>query len=286
MDRKRRQLLTMLAAAPLAVRAGWLVPEHPLQRRPAPGTLDIFLHGFFFTEILGSKLVIASPEYNDHVFAYWDHTDNTLHAPPPASSPFTWVSALDPSGSANSFPSDLLHFSRQSVGSGDEPFIVPPDLKHRYAWYLELPLPSKIVGVRDGGNISEFVIPMGNHVGESVKKHCGPTGNLKLITCLHYNTIRSVNVSRVNFYAEHCNKPKVVDLNDLFAQTSKELPKFDFVFADIKEGQSLPCAKTDDEKLLCELGTVSPNPCSPCSCPPPKEMIRTANCPQFGIVQT
>lgn len=287
MDRTRRRLLTMMATVPLAASAIWHAPEQPLKGDSTPTTVDIFLHGFFLVEVVGGKLVLASPEYNDHVFGYWDHTDKILHAPPLWSSPFPWIAALDTSGSANTFPDDLLHFSREAVGPANGPFINPPDLRHRYAWYLELPLPSKISGVREGGNIAELVIPKGNHVGDSVKKHCGPTGNLKLITCLHYNKVKSVNVSRVNLYAEHCDEPTVADLNDLFSQTSKEIPNFDFVLTGINEGKQLDCPKTDDEKALCELGkAVSPNPCSPCPCPPPHRMLRTANCPQFGVTQT
>jgi hypothetical protein len=254
--------------------------------------LDIYLHGFFFTEIMGNNLVIASPEYNDHICAYWDHSDNILHPPPSDldTQPFSWISALDTSGTKSTFPGDILQFSRGDLGANG-PIISPPDLRHRYAWYLKLPLPADITGVRAGGNRQEINMSSNSRIANSVDGHWKSGGKkaLSLITHLRYNTTSSIGISSINLYAEHCAEPGYKDLNDLFNQTLKVISKFDLQLSPFTEGPCLTCPPGDDYKAICELGTtVTNNPCAPCnSCPArcPK-LIRTANCPQFGIVQS
>ncbi|HEX7286182.1 MAG TPA: hypothetical protein VF532_08370 [Candidatus Angelobacter sp.] len=289
MDLNRRFVLKMVALTPLTLRTTLFQDVMELAMpKISSRHLDIFLHGFFLIEVQGKNLVIASPKYEDHVFGYWDHTDRKLHTPPPVNStaPFPWIAALDTKGNADKFPKSLLHFGRGAVGSGTGPFIPPPDDKHLYKWYLRLPLPAQIRGVRQGGNISEMAMSSNSKIAKSVYDHCGYNKKLKLITRLRYNTVTPVNISSINLYAEHCSPPNFGDLNKLFCETAKLMPAFDFGFSDKpKDGAHLPCPHRFDEKALCELNSyLADNPCKKdCPCPPGLDMIRTANCPQFGI---
>jgi hypothetical protein len=251
--------------------------------------INIFLHGYFFTEAQADKLVIASPKYDMHMFGYWDDQQLTWKAFP--STPFTWIQQLRGGGEAD-FPDDTLQFSRDNLGL-KTPFIPPPGGGVEYAVYIELPFPSRIDSVRDGGNINEFLMKKGGKIEGSVHGHCGTNHEMSLITQLVYVANGPIGFTDINFYAEHCMEPDWKELNDLFTKTKAVFPQFDLWLTGPIKGKKLPGPDSDNEKTLCELGAKLNG--NPCVCDPKKQdrskkdpapLIRTANCPQFGVVQT
>jgi hypothetical protein len=239
--------------------------------------INIYLHGYFFTEAQDDKLVIASPPYTMHKIGYWDDAEMSWR---PFPKPFQWIPALRDGGKQD-FPDDILHFSRKDLGLS-KPFI-PPDAG-QYGVYIELPLPSDIRSVRDGGDLGEFQMQDGK-VAESVTHLCGSNARLSLVTWLLYKSSGVLGFTDINFYAEHCLAPGAADLKGLFEETRKVLPNFDLHLTDLGGGRDLSGPSTDNEKTLCELGpTLKNNPCTDQDCHAIKPMlVRTANCPQFGV---
>lgn len=250
--------------------------------------INIFLHGFFFTEAQDNKLVIASPKYEMHNFGYWNDQEVTWTAFP--ASPFSWIQALRDGGKQD-FPNDILQFSRKDLGL-KTPFIPAPGNGVEYAVYIELPHPSDIQSVRDGGNINELLMVKGGKVEGSVHGHCGTNHKMSLITQLLYKANGPIGFTDINFYAEHCKEPGWKELDALFVLTKTVLHEFDLRITGIDGGEKLPDPGPDNEKTLCELGAQLRK--NPCKCDPVKQsraeqkmpLIRTANCPQFGISQS
>lgn len=251
--------------------------------------INIFLHGYFFTEAQDEKLVIASPKYDMHMFGHWDDQEQTW-TPFPAS-PFTWIDALRDGGKQD-FPGDVLLFSRGDLGL-KQPFIQPPGIGREYAVYIELPLPSDIQSVRDGGNINELLMVKGGKIEGSVHGHCGTNHQLALITQLVYTANGPIGFTDINFYAEHCMEPSWKELDELFVKTHDVFPEFDLRITGLAGGKKLPKPGPDNEMTLCELGAKLRD--NPCVCGPthqdlamkdPAPLIRTANCPQFGISES
>lgn len=245
--------------------------------------INVYLHGFFFIETSKDKLVIASPKYDMHNFGYWDDQERAWHTFP--NSPFSWIKALQDGGKQD-FPKDILQFSRDDLGL-KRSFIQPPDAIRQYAVYLELPLPADITSARDGGDLSEFHMKDGK-VKKSVSGHCGDNTPLCLLSRLTYVASGPVGFNAINFYAEHCMAPGSDDLNLLFDKTREVLPDFDLKLVGLGQGRTLEKPDSDNEETLCELGSsLKENPCDATKCRQMHhELLRTANCPQFGIVQS
>ncbi len=249
--------------------------------------IHIFLHGFFFAEVQQipgtpkNKLVIASPKHDPmmHKFGYWDDHDMSWQRFPSPTVTFPWIAALQ-DGGKQKFPNDILQFSRQELGLKTNFIDKSSD---QYAVYVDLGvLPSGITSLRDGGDIVE--LPMQDcKVKTSIGNHCGT--QLKLVTCLTYQVPNPVGFNNINFHAEHCMPPGMGEINTLFDETRLVQPAFDLKLS----CRQLPKASSNNERTLCELGnTLTNNPCSGADCAGPMTtlMIRTANCPQFGITQS
>jgi hypothetical protein len=236
--------------------------------------LNIFLHGFFFFEIIGQNLVLATPFCDGHNFGYWDYTDSVLH---PFPGPPIWDALMD-GGQDPKVPQAILQFSRDDLRI--PAFIPPPSGDIQYAFYQKLPRPSNIAPVRAGGNIREMKRKKGN-VSDSLENHCGTDYNVSLITCLQYKTSRPLGSKYLSLYAEHCKEPDYKRLNAVFATAKKTFKDFDLELDAPSAGNPIP-AGNKYTNALCELDTMlKNNPCPSCR----THLIRTANCPQFGIVQ-
>jgi hypothetical protein len=249
--------------------------------------IRIFLHGFFFVEVQQvpdtgkNTLVIASPKHDPmmHKFGYWNDHDMSWQPFPAPGSTFPWIAALQDRGKQN-FPKDILQFSRNDLGLTTNFIDKPPA---RYGVYIDLGvLPSKITSLRDGGDLVE--LPMQDcNVKKSISSHCG--AQLKLVTCLTYQISNPVGFNDINLYASHCKSPEIGEINTLFDETRLVQPAFDLKLA----SRQLPGPSSKNENTLCELGnTLKDNPCSAVDCSGPMRimMLRTANCPQFGITQS
>jgi hypothetical protein len=251
--------------------------------------IRIYLHGFFFTEVQGDNLVIASPYHNMHAFGFWDHQQNFLQPFPASSNTFPWIQQLR-QGQANSFDKDLFQFTRADLGMGSsEVFINLPS--SQYPAYVTLPLPEEIKGIRAGGNITEFGMDTSGKVAKSIIKHCGSPADLSLIVRLTYMSSGQIGFTDISFFAEHCSPPDKDMLNTLFDDARKVFPNFDLTLLKLNSGKPLPGAGDDNERKLCEAGKrLKNNPCPPCTDLvssarlPGVPLLRTANCPQFGIV--
>jgi hypothetical protein len=256
-----------------------------------PVDISIYLHGFFFSEIQGDQLVIASPPHKMHNFGYWDHQQNDLKPYPVYPNTFSWIPALR-QGQQDTFPTDVLRFTRSdlSMPKGEWFISAPGD---QYAFYVKLPLPADIISVRPGGNLSEIGMDLKGKVATSIKKQLPGSPNLSLITCLQYVANGPIGFTDISFFGEHCAPPDMVMLNILFRDAQRVLPRFDLTLLKLNPGPKLPGPGGDENLMkLCEAGTkLKHNPCPPCvptiaqQADAPAPLIRTANCPQFGIVQ-
>jgi hypothetical protein len=268
-------MLKLLALTPFMNMAGCIYDDPP-----CGFDLNIFLHGFFFMEfqtLLGEqRLVVATPYTPAHHFGYWDHKDSVLHDFP---SSFPWISDLQ-RGEKSSFPKEILKFANADI-QRPVPFIPPPNSD--YAMYMSLPLPGNIVPIRYGGDIQDFKMETTGKVCQSMYKRCGYSRSLSLITCLQFKTARRLDFRNINLYAEHCKDPSSAELNDAFCKAKNvfNAPQFDLHLVDEPAARTLPEPTNDDEKALCELLELGDNPCkTKCQV----ELIRTANCPQFGVL--
>jgi len=251
-------------------------------------TINIYLHGFFFTEIQGNELVIASPKHNMHKFGFWDHQQNELQAFPAAPTPLPWFKSLT-QGQQDQFPNDILRFSRTDIKVPvDKFFIAPPG--NQYQVYFRLPVPANITSVRPGGNMREIGMDR-SMVAQSIQKRCGTGIDLSLITCLTYSAIGNIGFTDISFFAEHCAAPNILQIQALFADTKLVFPYFDLVFTAFNPGGKLPGSADENEMTLFEAGKkLSNNPCLGWTAQQRKEehlmppLIRTANCPQFGVM--
>lgn len=249
--------------------------------------IRIFLHGFFFIEVQQipntqkKTLVIASPKHDPamHKFGYWDDHEVTWKQFPNPDSTFSWIAALQ-EGDKQQFPNDILQFSRDNLGLKANFIDRSAD---QYAVFIDLKkLPLAITSLRDGGDLSELPMQDGN-VKKSIANHCGP--QLKLVTCLTYEVANSVDFNEINLYAAHCMAPGIGEINTLFDETRLVQPAFDLKFG----LRQLPAPSSNNERTLCELGdALANNPCHALDCSSSEtiRMLRTANCPQFGITQS
>jgi hypothetical protein len=254
--------------------------------------INIYLHGFFFTEIQGSNLVIASPKHDMHKFGYWDHQQNLFLPFPATSDSFPWINFLK-QGQQDYFRSGILQFSRKEIGVPDNMFFIGLPADH-YKVYITLPLPKDITSVRAGGNIKEISMDRSGKVAQSIYTHCGEDTDLGLITCLTYVSTANIGFTDISFYAEHCHAPDISGIKYLFQDAQLVFPSFDLKFTAFNPGKPLPAEQNDENLMtLCEAGArLKNNPCKP-SMPVGEDratknpmigtLLRTANCPQFGI---
>jgi hypothetical protein len=250
--------------------------------------INIYLHGFFFTEIQGNNLVIASPKHDMHNFGYWDHQQNSFLPFPSPSGSFPWINFLM-QGQQDYFCPGILQFSRKEIGVPDNKFFIelPED---QYKVYLKLPIPNNITSVRAGGNMKEISMDTSGKVAKSIYSHCGDDTDLGLITCLTYFSSVNIGFTDISFYAEHCHAPDISGIESLFHDAHIVFPYFDLEFASFNPGKILPGPADENEMTLCEAGArLKNNPCMSADeyrtvqnnmIPP---LLRTANCPQFGI---
>jgi hypothetical protein len=252
--------------------------------------INIYLLGFFFSEIQDDQLIIASPKHMMHKFGFWDHQQNQLQPFPAPPAPLPWFRFLE-QGQHDQFPDDILRFSRTDLGMPtNEFFIAPPG--DQYQVYFQLPVPADITSVRPGGNMREIGMDK-SKVAQSIQKRCGTDIDLSLITRLTYSATGNIGFTDISFFAEHCTTPSVIDIQNLFNDARVVLPRFDLNFLSLIPGPSLPGPGSNENVMtLCEAGAkLSNNPCTECLPKSGQErsrfippLLRTANCPQFGVM--
>lgn len=266
--------MKLLALAPFAGLAGCIYDTPP-----SGFDLNVFLHGFFFMEFQNGRLIVASPATEVHKFGYWDHNDYSLHDIPPSGS-FSWITELQP-GRTKKFPKEVLRFANSDIRASG-PFIPSQSEKHKI--YMDLPLPGNIAAIREGGFLDDLRMDENGKVCQSMYKRCGRGRRVSLISCLQYKTSQGLGFKNISIYAEHCREPHKDDLNYVFGVAKDAFaPEFDITLIAEPPERMLPKPKYDDEKALCELPKLGNNPCTQ-QCD--YKLIRTANCPQFGVVQS
>jgi hypothetical protein len=280
----RRSLLKTLAISPFfALGNRSIIPV----ARPFATDIYLFLHGFFFLEYQGNRLIITAPAVDDHDYKIGQPDKKLLKDVPPNTT-FDWTGDLtgDDQCSAKAFPKQILQFSKGDTGIGDS--------TGSFHFKLILPCPLHIYSLRLG-KAKDFPGRDG-HVWNSIQKHL--TDKIALVTCLQFQgTVDSYWPSssstpyRCHVYAEpHCKtdlehtRHALIDCRRLFANPTL----FDL---DIDVGAMLdPVYATDphnddpgltgfsasDENNLAEV--LQSNECHD------KRAVNVANCGQYGIV--
>lgn len=300
MSISRRQLLKILAATPVTI-ANPLTNKALLRAIVAPppaSTVFLFFHGFFFFDVQSingkDALLVGAPYYKYHKFLHRDQGANQLDPIPQQ----VWDLTTDLTGATvmPKWPREILNFSKSGIMHD----VVPRTWSSAFGCILVLPCPSAIKGIRDGGDITDFT--MGGNIASRISAVSGP--NLSLITRLQYT---SSTRKTHHFHAEHCDIPNEDEIAEMLNTARSAFggefqKKFDLTMTRIPV-TSASTAATDDEKNLPDLAGMTGNPCK--SLPQPsrstgqsqqirkspkgaarnseKRLIRTANCPMFGM---
>jgi len=281
----RRSILKALAFAPgLPILNSKLAQALMLQG--APTSTFILLHGMFFMEFYKDQLYVATPDHketcdqNGHHFCV-RRSGGQLQ---PMGTKIDLYSSLG-HGTKNSFPSEILQFSKSLVDSG-------PRKTNKYRCKMILPLPKNIFAYRTDTK-DKFNPVNGSSIGQAILAATGP--RLATITCLEFTPGKEGPYTE-SYYAEHKGRPNAGDVNaallaakdicgNKFNLQLTPLPNVPPPTAPDPIGSFPDGVSQDDEKELGELLTGTMLACDekPCPAKAHTEAIDVASCPQFGI---
>lgn len=314
MSLDRRSLLKILALSPLYLSTMRINALYRiLNKLPSNTDTNLVFHGFFFFDFQPGVLVVASPAYSDHNFLFRDKDEYSLHEMPQEAVDLRDKLKAGPATPV--WPGEILYFNKKEAKL-DVPLVPSSYDSKKHGSLLILPYPENIAAIRYGGTTDEFMLS--GNIAKYLKLPSDK--NLGLITCLQYNKKVNLDFSTRHYYAEHCKTPGNRGMVDMFNAAR------DAFGGDFKKGFDLNMTQTklsrrekaeyrkrlnaipdddyNDEAALRELRYVQGNPCNPFpaalqaksrdkklhSKSPEnhlhKELIRTANCPQFGMVSS
>lgn len=313
---ERRSVLNMLMLTPAylyAARVMGISPTLDIQDGiPGGADVNLVFHGFFFFDFQTDALVVSSPSYQDHNFLFRDEDVDDLNDMPQEALNYTTQLKWGPATPA--WPDAILHFNK-SEAKLDVPLIPRTFDAKKHGSLLILPYPERVVAIRYGGTTDELTL--GGNIAQYIKRPSDKI--LGLITCLQYFKKANLDFDTRHYYAEHCIPPGNTgvasalkaardafggDFNKGFdlTVTQTELSKAQKAVYR-RRLKAIPEDDYNDEAALLELRNVGHNPCKPFPArlptssldkkapsmhKPPKhpELIRTANCPQFGMVSS
>ncbi|HEX7286183.1 MAG TPA: hypothetical protein VF532_08375 [Candidatus Angelobacter sp.] len=311
------KMLTMTSAHLYATRFMGLSPMSDIQDTlPSGADVNLVFHGFFFFDFQGDALVVGSPFYKDHLFMYRDHAEDELH-----DMPEEVVSYEDQLIQGSVCWSDAIMSLSKSQASISGPVIPRQYSSDRLGSLLVLPYPKKVVPIRFGGLTDEFELEgtIAQYIKLPSDKKCGLATCLQYDK---KNKSGEPDFDARHYYAEHCIPPGNEGLKQIFTAARNGFggtfkDKFDLKMTQTKqlspdsaklhEESKRSMARLDDddyndEAALRELRYVKHNPCKPFETPADRfagragrmhgtigrdrdpRLIRTANCPQFGIL--
>lgn len=203
--------------------------------------VNILVHGLFFMDFHGDKLILSTPDVMGHMVM--GGCKGLLSELPPN---IDWYSMYRPlkKGQTTSFTQwpQIMQFSKVTVGQ-----LIGP-----YKCRIVLPLPETVVPLRKG-SLSDFKYQNAGSggVGDQIYDNCrrnGANDELALITCLRYqrNAPPTGQTLTYSFYAEHIN-PSPQDTNDALMSSQALFERGSAFNLKMDEDASAPTVNAQDE---------------------------------------
>jgi hypothetical protein len=297
MQINRRSFIKTLTYGALSCTAGGFSVDSLMADCMPSDFVCILLHGLFFMQFKGDKLIVATPKFQPHTFGMREQGQPNIGPLPHGAPDINWTSVgLVPNANSIDFPQfpDIPQFSRGETGVGE----LMPVGTQDHEFQLILPSPQEIHGFRQGQLQNFLDCTESNHpkpgnlkpMQENIKNHCGP--NFSLVTGLVYkktNEWKHKNV--VSFYAEHsvsCMNLKAADTNNALCKGKKlfaHSENFDLIYKDPAAWPPAVCpdktcafgVSPDDQFSAFELTLTPPACCQ-------TRGVNPINCAQFGVI--
>lgn len=211
----RRHLIKTLALSPLLLNRSFcsFALRNGVAQTPTPSNVFILLHGLFFLEYQGGKLVVTAPEVADHDYQMGTPDNDGKDLQPLPSTPQDFsdpAMGLTGASNATQFPPELLQFSKKDTGVGN--------LTGPFRFRCTLPSPLQIVPLRNGPRSDLHCTP--GNVLSSINKHQG--ARIGIVTCLVYTgsvaKIHPTSTDRCHFYAEPDFEPNLEHTNHALSE--------------------------------------------------------------------
>ena len=182
---------------------------------------NILLHGLFFLQYQGNKLVAMTPDHHHHHFLKRPQglLGDDRHPFPNLNQDESFINLIGSTTNKFPFPPEMLKFDNNATGVGD--LVIKAGPKKNYRSRVELPWPLDIiVMLRYPAQLSDFHSNPNSQVGISIYNNSGPS--IGLVTLLHYET--NAPSFTISLFAEHRNpvtydkmNPVYIAAQDLFS---------------------------------------------------------------------